>query len=301
MGASLSRILFINSWDTPHAKAIATRRGPVPGGFPESTRIAMPPFPYLKPGSLSLLLHLCLLMALGSTGWHPAPPPKSEPPPIAFDIVEPSRLLGDGSELLAPGCAPAPAHGPTPPATPSNAPLPRKTNVALTAPPQPPPIAPMPVRMSAPPPAAAEGPDLSVPVPSPPSVFTGTRAGGPAGIASGSGIATDGDTRGDGTGHAGSGQGGGYIGAGLQIGERPPYPDTARQQGIEGMVVLRILVDAQGLPASVAIRRSSGHAVLDQAALKASAKWRFSPARKNGRPIASFHDVRIRFRLDEED
>jgi protein TonB len=38
---------------------------------------------------------------------------------------------------------------------------------------------------------------------------------------------------------------------------------------------------------------------LDEAALLAVKKWHFSPAKKGGQPIASFHDVRVRFRLED--
>ena len=80
---------------------------------------------------------------------------------------------------------------------------------------------------------------------------------------------------------------------------RPPYPREARLSGWEGTVVLRILVDTEGQPAQVTIAASSGHALLDDAALATARAWRFSPALENGRPTAMVHEVRFRFRLDE--
>jgi protein TonB len=69
--------------------------------------------------------------------------------------------------------------------------------------------------------------------------------------------------------------------------------------GWEGTVVLRVRVDAQGNAAEVAVAIGSGQPVLDQAAVEAVRRWRFSPALEGGRPVAMVHDVRIRFRLDD--
>jgi protein TonB len=64
-------------------------------------------------------------------------------------------------------------------------------------------------------------------------------------------------------------------------------------------VTVRVLVGADGNPAWVTVRQTSGHGDFDSAAVQAVKKWRFSPARRGKEPVASFHDVRIRFRLDE--
>jgi protein TonB len=64
-------------------------------------------------------------------------------------------------------------------------------------------------------------------------------------------------------------------------------------------VTVRVLVGTDGTPSSVTIRATSGHEDFDSAAVQAVKKWRFSPARRGGTLVASFHDVRIRFRLDE--
>jgi protein TonB len=64
-------------------------------------------------------------------------------------------------------------------------------------------------------------------------------------------------------------------------------------------VTVRVLVGTDGDPASVTVRLTSGHEDFDNAAVQAVKKWRFSPARRGREPVASFHDVRIRFRLNE--
>lgn len=82
-------------------------------------------------------------------------------------------------------------------------------------------------------------------------------------------------------------------------GSKPAYPQTARKAKWEGAVVVRVLVDTDGTVETVAVRAGSGHDVLDEAAVQAVKKWRFYPAKEGDAPVARFHDVRVRFRLDE--
>ncbi len=77
----------------------------------------------------------------------------------------------------------------------------------------------------------------------------------------------------------------------------PPYPEQARQQGIEGTVVLKLTIAAEGSPRSVTVARSSGHSGLDEAAVAHVRKTEFSPALEDGRPVAMTITFRVRFRL----
>jgi protein TonB len=84
------------------------------------------------------------------------------------------------------------------------------------------------------------------------------------------------------------------------LGNAPPvYPPAARRGGAEGRVVLRVRVDAGGHAETVDIVRSSGHDLLDEAARRAVAKWRFVPGRLAGLPVAASVDVPVVFRLTE--
>jgi protein TonB len=65
----------------------------------------------------------------------------------------------------------------------------------------------------------------------------------------------------------------------------PPYPIDALRAGIEGRVVLRVLVGADGRVARLQIESSSGFSSLDAAALDAVRRWRFEPARRLGRAV----------------
>src|SRR6185503_11252518 len=67
------------------------------------------------------------------------------------------------------------------------------------------------------------------------------------------------------------------------------YPPALLEQGIEGRVLLRLFVDAQGtlVPDSTRIAESSGYPALDSAALTGAPSLRFSPALRRGRPVSA--------------
>jgi protein TonB len=77
----------------------------------------------------------------------------------------------------------------------------------------------------------------------------------------------------------------------------PIYPETARRAGWEGRVTVRVEVSADGLPISVALQKSSGYGVLDQAALRAVKGWRFQPRTIGGVTMAGTVDVPVNFTL----
>lgn len=78
---------------------------------------------------------------------------------------------------------------------------------------------------------------------------------------------------------------------------QPHYPDSARREGKEGRVLLRVLVDEEGRTKAIEINNSSGYDLLDQAATEAIKKWRFVPARVGGKPIETWVKVPIEFQL----
>jgi periplasmic protein TonB len=78
----------------------------------------------------------------------------------------------------------------------------------------------------------------------------------------------------------------------------PRYPINELRSGIEGTVVLRVLVDIDGKPADVTIETSSGNRNLDRAALQHVLKtWRFKPAMQNGQVVQAYGLVPVAFSL----
>jgi protein TonB len=78
----------------------------------------------------------------------------------------------------------------------------------------------------------------------------------------------------------------------------PRYPGSARRRGQQGRVLLRLHVAADGSTSVPEVVSSSGVAVLDRAARRAVSRWRFTPARRNGRTVDATVEVPVVFRLD---
>lgn len=67
----------------------------------------------------------------------------------------------------------------------------------------------------------------------------------------------------------------------------PRYPRRAQRRGIEGKVLVAISISRDGSAFDAKIMKSSGHDVLDNAALKAAMEWKFSPAIVDGVAVES--------------
>ncbi len=79
---------------------------------------------------------------------------------------------------------------------------------------------------------------------------------------------------------------------------RPAYPLAARRRGDQGTVLIRVLVTAEGLAASVTLEKTSNHPALDEAALTAVKSWRFVPARQGGQAVEAPYVVPIVFKVE---
>jgi TonB family protein len=84
----------------------------------------------------------------------------------------------------------------------------------------------------------------------------------------------------------------------------PPfaYPPTLYADGVEGTVVLRLVVDEQGnlVPDSTTIAEGSGYPELDSAALAGVADLRFAPALQDGEPVSSVFLQPVHFRQPDD-
>lgn len=83
-----------------------------------------------------------------------------------------------------------------------------------------------------------------------------------------------------------------------QGGPQPPYPDSARESGIQGVVKVKLMIDASGRVTSASIAQGLGPA-FDQAARQAAMQHTYSAATKCGKAVASAKFLSFRFSLNE--
>jgi TonB family protein len=76
----------------------------------------------------------------------------------------------------------------------------------------------------------------------------------------------------------------------------PKYPKKESKARHRGTVVLDLVVDADGLPRDIKVFHPLSPE-FDEEALDAVKKWKFSPASKDGKPIATQIKVEVSFRL----
>jgi len=77
---------------------------------------------------------------------------------------------------------------------------------------------------------------------------------------------------------------------------RPDYPKAARKRGIEGTVLVEIVIDRGGRVSHTRVLQSVTG--LDSAALKCVKGWTFTPATKGGQAVATLAQAPVTFRLN---
>lgn len=76
------------------------------------------------------------------------------------------------------------------------------------------------------------------------------------------------------------------------------YSAEARRAKINGIVLLSLTVDTEGIPKDIRVLRPLGHG-LDEAAVAAVRKYRFRPAidKRSGKPVEKLMTIEVNFRL----
>jgi TonB family protein len=91
----------------------------------------------------------------------------------------------------------------------------------------------------------------------------------------------------------------------LQPGDTPPkalhiaepeYSDKARRQKISGVVIVSVLVTAEGEPTDIRVEKSLGYG-LDEEAIAAALKYQFKPGMRDGNPVPMRIHIEMDFKL----
>lgn len=91
---------------------------------------------------------------------------------------------------------------------------------------------------------------------------------------------------------------GGEVHAPVKIsGPAPLYPERARTFRIEGVVIVRAIVNERGIVEDVKVLKSLPMG-LDRAAVEAVERWRFEPATLHGKPVDVYYTLNVNFQLN---
>lgn len=90
------------------------------------------------------------------------------------------------------------------------------------------------------------------------------------------------------------------IGGMAELQRQIVYPEIARRAGIQGRVVVQFIIDEQGYVRNPFVVRSAGGG-LDEAAIEAVQKIRFTPGMQRGRPVKVQYTLPVQFRLTQAD
>jgi protein TonB len=84
---------------------------------------------------------------------------------------------------------------------------------------------------------------------------------------------------------------------------RPEYPERARRDGIEGMVVVEVLVRKDGTPGEqiVAVEEIADYPEFTEKTFEAVRRWRFEPGTIAGEPADMQVTIPVKFKLDDCD
>ena len=241
---------------------------PGPGGVPRALRLdPLQRRDGLTKGQLRAVIAAIAALHVGG-GWA-----LLQIPSVHEAVVEAVPIFVN----LVPAPAPEPPKAEAPPPPP--APPPPKP---VTPPPPAPRIAaapsPAPAPMVVPPPPPEPMPEVTAPVApapveAPPAPPAPAPAPGPITLPS----------------------------SGVQYLVKPPldYPNASKRLRESGSVVVRVHIDAKGMPGEVELIKSSGFARLNQEAIRATRKARFVPPIVNGQAVPVVTDIQLDFNLED--
>jgi periplasmic protein TonB len=290
-------------------------------GTAPADRVLFRPAPAIQrepgmPIAASSGVHAATLAALAlATTFGIAKPPAHAPQDDHRDLrmvflVAPGPGGGGGGGGMKQPAPPPPAERKD--ATVLHSPVPKRKPPAHVDPPpmrhvDPPPPPPPEPEVVAPIVAASNDPRERAGIPwtprqsAPQADSRGPGTGGGTGTGQGTGVG-EGDGAGIGPGSGGGTGGGPYrpgsgIAAPTIVHEvKPDYTEEGRRRGIEGDVVVEIIVRSDGSVGSVKLLSGLG-AGLDQRAIDAVKQWRFNPATRYGTPVDVIVEVAVEFKL----
>jgi protein TonB len=80
---------------------------------------------------------------------------------------------------------------------------------------------------------------------------------------------------------------------------KPAYPEKGVELGVDGKVVLLLLIDEAGVVKEATVAEANPEGIFEESALAAFREARFAPAQKSGRAVKSRVLIRVSYELNE--
>jgi protein TonB len=257
------------------------------------------------PVALSLALHGLAIVPLLLAGVSGSSANDDEPA-LMVELSLAAPTAGPAAEADQPESTPQPQQQPEPPTPPVEA-------TEVTPPPEPEPPPPQEVAAAEPeikvelpppdeppPPTAAEMKPVEPPKPKPPQPKPAAAPRPTAQVAVTKAPSPD-------SGNASITQQQASASSSLIVFEGKPryrvpptpavYPPRSIELGQQGEVLVRVRLQPDGAAAEIILWRSSNFPLLDRSALAAVRGWHFLPAMRDGRPVAAWVEIPVRFHL----
>jgi len=77
------------------------------------------------------------------------------------------------------------------------------------------------------------------------------------------------------------------------------YPESAKKDGIEGVVFVKALIGIDGIPERIELVKGLGNDRCNLAAIEAVSRVKFTPAMQDNKPVRFWFNIPIRFRLPD--
>lgn len=77
----------------------------------------------------------------------------------------------------------------------------------------------------------------------------------------------------------------------------PKYPDLARQGGVEGTVLVEVIIGFDGSVETAKVIQAEPAGFFEEAAMAAAKQWKFSPAKQRDKPVRVRYQIPFRFKL----
>ncbi len=257
------------------------------------------------PVALSLVLHGLAIVPLLLAGMSGSSASDDQPAALMVELSLAAPTAGPAAEAEQPEAPPEPQQQPEPPTPPVE-----QTEAPPEPEPPPPPQAvaavepeiklDLPPPDEPPPPTAAELKPVAPPKPKPPQPKPAAAPRPTAHAAVTKAPSPD-------VGNASVTQQQAAASSSLVVFEGKPrfripptpavYPPRSIELGQQGEVMVRVRLEPDGSAAEITLWRSSNFPLLDRAALTAVRGWHFLPALRDGRPVAAWVEIPVRFHL----